>query len=97
MTRSTRDSGASERTSTSQQQSTNCVAPSSDSKPHWHKPTTIKEFAAQANEIATLVLNEAIDMEKAKTYAGLARIVVQSASIEVARSRFNKSEPDLTL
>jgi hypothetical protein len=71
--------------------------PSRPSKRRWHKPKNVKEFAAQANEIATLVLNGEIDMETARGYASLARVVTQSVSIEVNRARLLKREPDLSL
>lgn len=69
---------------------------SSLSKP-WRKPKTIREFAAQANAIATMVLNGEIDIETARNYASLARVVSQTASIEVTRARFLKREPNLSL
>jgi hypothetical protein len=72
-------------------------SPSRPSKRRWHKPKNVKEFAAQANEIATLVLNGEIDMETARGYASLARVVTQSVSIEVNRARILKREPDLSL
>lgn len=71
--------------------------PSSTSNKRYRKPRTIREFAAQANEIATLVLNGEIDLETARNYASLARVVSQTASIEVTRARFLKREPDLSL
>lgn len=71
--------------------------PSSGSKQHWPTPTNVREFAAQANKIATMVLNNEIDMDKARTFATLARVVTQAASIEVTRSRFLKEAPDLSL
>lgn len=88
---------ASAQASTSIPMSTPCEPASSDSKKHWRKPRTLREFAAQANEIATLVLNDGIDIERARNYAALARVVSQAASIEVTRSRFLKREPDLSL
>lgn len=44
-----------------------------------------------------MVLNGEADMEAAKTYASLARVVVQSASIQVTKSRFLREAPDLSL
>ena len=83
--------------STSTQTSSTCEMPSSDSKEPWRKPRTVREFAAQANEVATKILNGEIDMEVARSYASLARVVAQSASVEVTRARFLKREPDLSL
>lgn len=84
-------------TSTSRQTSSSSGEPSSGSKSAWHKPRTVREFAAQANQVATMILNGQIDMDVAKGYATLARVVAQSASIEVTRARFLKREPDLSL
>lgn len=77
--------------------STPSETPSKPSNKRYRKPRTIREFAAQANEIATLVLNGEIDLETARNYASLARVVSQTASIEVTRARFLKREPDLSL
>lgn len=71
--------------------------PASSSKKPWQKPRNVREFAAQANEVATRVLNGEIDLETARNYASLARVVAQSASVEVTRARFLKKEPDLSL
>lgn len=71
--------------------------PSSDSNRRWRKPKTVREFAAQANDVATMILNGEIDMEQARGYASLARVVAQAASVEVTRARFLKREPDLSL
>lgn len=84
-------------TSTSTPTSSSSDAPSSDSNKCWRKPKTIKEFASQANAIATMILNGEIDMDKARNYASLARVVAQATSIEVTRARFLKEEPDLSL
>ena len=55
------------------------------------------EFAAQANAVATMVLNGDLDLETARTYSAVARTVAQAMSTEVSRSRFVQSEPSLTL
>ena len=64
---------------------------------HWQKPKDIKALAVQANELATLVLNGAADMEKAKLFCSLARVVSQATSLEVTRGRFLKEIPNLSL
>jgi hypothetical protein len=55
------------------------------------------EFASQVNTVCNRVLNGEIDMETAKTYSALARVVTQGANIEVAKSRFSKTAPELRL
>lgn len=49
------------------------------------------------NNVATLVLNEEIDLDLARAYAALARVLSQTVSVEVSRARFLRTEPDLTL
>ena len=63
----------------------------------WQKPKDIKALAVQANELATLVLNGGVDMEKAKLFCSLARVVAQATSLEVTRGRFLKEIPNLSL
>ena len=55
------------------------------------------DFAAQANRVATMVLNGEMDLDVARTYSSLARTVAQAMSTEVSRARFVQSEPTLTL
>jgi hypothetical protein len=43
------------------------------------------EFAAQANAVATLLLNGEIDVDTARTYSSVARTVAQAMSTEVSR------------
>jgi hypothetical protein len=57
----------------------------------------VKQFAGQVNKIATMVLNGEIDLDHARVYAGLARTVAQSISLEVTRARFLQTVPDLQL
>ena len=63
----------------------------------WRSPRTAMEFAAQANAVATLLLNGEIDLETARTYSSVARTVAQAMSTEVSRARFIQSEPSLVL
>jgi hypothetical protein len=63
----------------------------------WRTPRNAREFAAQANRVATMVLNGEIDPEAARLYSGVARTMVQALSSEVTRARFVKEEPDLAL
>lgn len=97
VTRNTKNNGGRGHTSTSRRKSKNSEGPSKGSRPRWSTPTNIRDFAAQANRVATQVLNGTIDLELARTYATIARVVAQSASIEVAKARFAKEMPDLSL
>lgn len=82
---------------TSQPNSSRSKTPSNDSKPHWRQPATVMEFASQVNAVCNRVLNGAIDLDKAKLYSAMARVVTQAANIEVARARMGKYTPDLDL
>lgn len=62
---------------------------------HWPQPKNVKQFASQANKVATMVLEGTIAIETARVYSSIARTVSQSVSIEVARARMLKSVPDL--
>lgn len=75
----------------------NSEKPSNGSNKFWQKPNNIKEFAAQANKVATMVLNGEIDLESARLFASLGRVVTQATSLEVTRGRFLKEEPNLSL
>jgi hypothetical protein len=82
---------------TSPPPSTRSDSRSSGSKPHYRRPGTALEFASQANDVCTRLLNGEIDIRKAKAYAALARVVSQTISAEVTRARFLKEAPDLRL
>lgn len=71
--------------------------PASDSNKRWPKPRHVRALAAQVNEVATMVLNGAIDVEKARLYANLTRTLAQTISAETTRARFAKEAPDLSL
>ncbi len=96
-TESTSGRGGRKRTRESPPISSSSAGPSSGSKQHWQKPGSVMELAAQANDVATKFLNGEVNIEVARTYATIARVVAQAASIEVAKSRFLKEEPDLSL
>jgi hypothetical protein len=55
------------------------------------------DFAAQATDVCTRLLNGEIEVEKARAYASLARVVSQTLSAQVTRARFLKQAPDLSL
>lgn len=61
------------------------------------KPKDARELAAQISAVATMVLNNEIDIDAARTYSALTRNVAQLLSAEVQRARFLKCEPDLRL
>jgi hypothetical protein len=63
----------------------------------WHKPKDAAGFAAQANRVATMILNGELDLDTARTYSGVARTMAQVLSAEVYRARFLQEAPNLTL
>lgn len=69
--------------------------PSTALKRRWKRPRNVREFAAQANAVATMLLNGDLDIDTARTYSSLARGVAQMMSINVTRARFLKEEPVL--
>lgn len=73
------------------------VGRSTASTPSWRVPHSVRQFAAQTNLVATMVLRDEIDLERARIYSGLARTVAQAMSTEVSRARFLAEEPDLSL
>jgi len=66
------------------------------SKP-WKPPRDARAFAAQANQIATMILNGEIDLEVARTYSAVARTAAQMLTAEVQRARFLQIGPNLSL
>lgn len=74
----------------------NSVVPSRPSTKHWRTPVNVREFASQANEVASMVLNGEMDVNVARIYSGLARTVAQAMSTEVSRARFLSQLPDLS-
>lgn len=69
--------------------------PSSDSKRPWPVPRSVREFTAQANRVATRVLNGEIDLETARVFSSIARTVAQTVSSETVRARMLRQAPDL--
>lgn len=72
------------------------AAPSRPSTKLWRTPRNVREFASQANEVASMVLNGDMDVNVARIYSGLARTVAQAMSTEVSRARFLSELPDLS-
>lgn len=70
--------------------------PSAVSKKLWRTPRTVREFASQANQVATMVLNGDLDINTARIYSGIARTVAQAMSTEVSRARFLSELPNLS-
>lgn len=60
-------------------------------------PSSVAEFTAQVNEVATRLLNGEMDLELARAYSSLVRTVAQSLSTEVAAARLEKRRPNLDL
>lgn len=77
--------------------SKNSGQPSDGSMQPWRKPRDAKSFAAQANAVATMILNGELDLDVARTYSGVARTMAQVLSAEVYRARFLQQEPNLSL
>ena len=71
-------------------------APSTPSTRHWATPRTAMDFAAQANKVATMILNGEIDVDTGRLYSSVARTVAQALSTEVSRARYLQNEPNLT-
>lgn len=71
--------------------------PSAPSKRRYVQPVSASALAAQANEIATSVLNGEIDLEVAALYATTARVAVSAMNIEVQRARAAHTPPRLSL
>lgn len=71
--------------------------PSNGSNKQWRKPRDAKSFAAQANEVATMILNGEMELDTARVYSGVARTMAQVLSAEVYRARFLQQEPNLSL
>jgi hypothetical protein len=71
--------------------------PSTPSTRRWRRPKDAAAFAAQANSVATMILNGELDLDTARTYSGVARTMAQVLSAEVYRARFLQQAPDLSL
>lgn len=87
--------GNSKQGGNSQMISGNSEKPSSGST--WSQPKDIKQLAAQANKVATMLLNNNIDLEVARSYSAIIRTVAQAVTAETQRARFLKTQPDLSL
>ena len=77
--------------------STNSDGPASSSNKQWRQPRSAREFASQANAVATMLLNGRLDLETARAYATLTRTIAQTLSTEVSKARFLEKPPDLSL
>lgn len=90
-------SGKPEQPNSSPSTSTPSLRRASGSKRRWREPKSIKEFASQVNAVSTLLLNDGIDLEKAKAYSNLARTIAQAMTAELGVARMMKTKPDLSL
>ncbi len=70
-------------------------APSRPSMRRYRQPKNVREFASQANAVASAILNGEIDLDTARAYSAVARTVAQAVTSEVVRARFLKAMPDL--
>ena len=68
-----------------------------DSNAQWHTPTNARELAIQANKIATLLLNNQVDINTAQKYSALVRGISQLMSIELSKARIEKTKINLDL
>jgi hypothetical protein len=73
------------------------VPPSNVSKKRWPVPKSARDVAAQANLVATMVLNGELTLEQGRVYASTARLVAQALTVELSRSRIISDVPDLSL
>ncbi len=64
-------------------------------KRSWKTPKNIKEFASQCNQVTTMILNEEMDLDRARTFSAVARTVAQAMTSETNKARFLKVLPDL--
>lgn len=80
-----------------QENSKNSLEPTNSSKKYWQTPKDAKELAKQALEVGALVLNDEIDLEKARTYSSVVRVTTQVITAEVNTARMKGIIPDLTL
>lgn len=76
---------------------TNSGGPSNTLKRRFKQPTTPLQLAAQANAVATALLNGTIDLEVARAYGTIARTSAQAMGIEVQTGRFLKTPSSLDL
>lgn len=72
----------------------NSTEQSDDWKKHWRTPRNVRELATQINEVATLVLNEKIDLEHARAFGALTRNVAQLLSTEFQNARTKQTKID---
>lgn len=77
--------------------SKNSGEPTSGLSKRWLLPQTTRDFVAQSNAVMTGVLNGEIDIDRARVYGSVARVMAQVISVEVSRARFLREVPDLTL
>lgn len=67
------------------------------SKKRYTSPTTAVALASLVTQVATQVLNDEIDLDKARVFSGLVRTAAQAMSTEVARARSEKQIAALEL
>lgn len=91
------DAGKSESEPAFQPNSGPLVRQPSGSNEPWQMPTSMGDFAAQVNQVATAVLNGEVygreRVEAARLYSNLARTVVQAVATDVQISRLVGRKP----
>lgn len=73
------------------------VEQSKGSKRLWQVPKDVQGFTAQANEVATSVLNGEVNIERARIYASISRVISQTFTAQVQIARLTRSIPSLSL
>lgn len=71
--------------------------PSKTSSGQWLLPANTRAFVRQANEVMTAVLNGEIDIDKARVYGSIARVMAQMMSVQERYARFLREAPNLSL
>lgn len=74
--------------SPSPKSSTSSFEPVKDSTGHWRAPVDVMELVAQANALATDVLNGTADPAAARAYAEISHVIAKLLRIELERRRF---------
>lgn len=89
--------GVSKPTEVQDQSLSTSTEPTRDSSRRWQKPKDFRGLARQVNQIATEVLNGEIDLEQARTYSSLTRVIAQLATNETTKARFGGQQADFDL
>ena len=80
-----------------QENSKNSKKPTSSLKKQWHTPEELKELAKQAVEVGTMILNDDIEIEKARAYSAVVKVTTQAITAEINKARLAGYVPDIDL